>query len=197
MPAAKVIASAGAIAIYVHDAIKQKKITLADFESLDFRLGQAEHGWSPKHKVASGQDRPNYGLFPANVRSTLKETIAAISEHEDSKPLINLRRSTDKNGLTIDMLYLIIPEIKEEACDEYYQYTGRLGKKLSSTSVKIAPDNHEIVVDEPRLSTSGDCILGDDDALYLLSPIIFRIRATEQSQWELGTERALRKWRWD
>ncbi|MEZ0260858.1 MAG: hypothetical protein ACAH80_07600 [Alphaproteobacteria bacterium] len=182
MPVTKVIGSTLRMQMYLGDAIKKGEISITDFEKLDFRFGQAEHGWSPNYKVGSDEDRPSFGLFPADKKSTIKETIATISNDENGRPIINLRRYIDQNGITRDFLYLIIADVKEDACTDYHRYTGQMGREIPAKPIKIAADNHEIVTDEGRLD---GCFRDEGDTLFLLSTIMERFKASDETQWHI------------
>lgn len=160
----------------ITDAINTRRITLADFEKLNFG-GVAAHVdpdyaiFNPRGKIA----------FKPLLNQWITQSLLDRVTTAKNMPLIfNLRRVSDATGQTTDVLYAIVPGMAPQVCKEtrlVYQLTGPIALELDNS--KIVQDNAAVM---PVL-TKAACLVTPDRRVYYFTPLAQRVWRKKTGRW--------------
>jgi hypothetical protein len=156
----------------LHDAVIKQRIKLSEFEKLDFTWpDQPGFGSNSQYEVFNPQS-PRY-LGPIKMPAQFLDDVTTVSS---THIFFNLRRYVGSDGKIGDHLFIVIPNMKQEACNA----TDRPIFKANATFV-IPPDNHTIAVD--TVAPTYACVETPDHKLYLMGIVFSRFKQQESSPW--------------
>ncbi len=184
---ASIEGSAFLLGLAVLNAAKNGYVKAADFDKLDFHSGDIEHGWNPAYRPGPGK---RCFIDGPNMDSTLKGQIRAATSHSWNiwetvpTPIINLRREDNDNLGALEILYLIIPGVKERTCTLWYP------KSTSShptMPIVIGTDSHHLIEDEKNFLDPffKGCVRGNDGHVYLFAKIVGKYKRSGEEQWRM------------
>jgi len=155
--------------------IAERQIEYDDFEKIDFSFpGDRGYGDNPKWEFFNPE-----GIFKAPLIP--QDLLDRVTTEKGTRPVFNVRSTTDPEavfelslppGTRTEHLYIIIPNISPDCAK---------AEKITSKSIKVAIDNHEVVYDENLMI--GFIQSPDSNQRYLLTSIMRRIKTPGAKEW--------------
>jgi len=197
-PAHRMHSCADFIRVSLHEGITNGRIYLDELEKLDFTTAEDPgFGDNPdyevfnpkgKHWLWNDRARAQYQEIKALCQYTPPLSLDAVTNVKNTRVILNLRRSVYADGTIKDALMLIIPNIKDKSSC----HSGQKDERALMSSVVIASDNHQIVIDHNETGFKAGCIqirksmfnIFSEDKIYFFEPILFREKLSGSDVWK-------------